>query len=259
MVFLKNKNFYNLLYGIILFVVFTMLDRFLPFIGFPAGTLGYSIARLGYALVVMYLFFKLNKTDKIFSVNLNLNILNKIFCLVLIFLALAIYFILNNGFNEIVLIFSKNVKVILSVFSVALAAGIFEEFLTRGFFFKYFFVNNNSNNLVLPSIYSSLIFGMFHLYNLFFKDVTSTLQQVFYAAVIGLLFSALRIIFNGLFVTVLLHSLVDLQLNLVTPNINTPATPWLFIFIIFIPIAIISLITIFSLEKEKNLSNVKFL
>lgn len=256
---LAENSYNSLLWGCLFFILFIALDSFLPLIGFAAGTFGYSLGRIAYSLIVMYAFFKICKTDKIFYSRLNINLLNKILIAILIGISLAIYFVLNNGYDEIILIFSKGFKTSISTLFVALAAGIFEEFLTRGFFFRYFLKNKKQNSLILASVYSSVLFGVLHLYNIFFKGINPTLQQVFYATAIGLLFAALRIAFNGLLVTVILHSLIDFQLNLVKPHVNQADNSWASVLVIFIPVAIISLVTIFSLEKEKNSDNTELI
>ncbi|HFX3801496.1 TPA: CPBP family glutamic-type intramembrane protease, partial [Enterococcus faecium] len=47
--------------------------------------------------------------------------------------------------------------------------------------------------LVWSSIVSSCLFGLFHLSNLTMQSFNTTMQQFFYATVLGLCFSVIRI------------------------------------------------------------------
>ncbi|MCK8617979.1 CPBP family intramembrane metalloprotease [Fructobacillus sp. M158] len=167
--------------------------------------------------------------------------------------AVFIYFVLNDGINQIRTILSKDPIKIMATVMMSLSAGIFEEYLTREFLFQNFLKLFKNNKLILSSLLSSIIFGFLHLYNIFNIGLNTTLQQVFYATAIGLLFASLQIAFNGLILTVGLHSLIDFQLNLLVHNDNV--VPWSAIIIIFSPIVIISLLAIYLYEKEYKKSS----
>ncbi|MCK8617984.1 CPBP family intramembrane metalloprotease [Fructobacillus sp. M158] len=249
---MKNKKINGFFYALILFIVFTIIDVSLSITKIPNQEFFYSLGRFVFSLIVVYLFFKTMKTDKIFKERLYLSKKNKFLTFLLVLIAIFIYFVLNNGINQIITILSKDFIKIMATVMMALSAGIFEEYLTRGFLFQSFLKLFNNNKLIISSVLSSLIFGFLHLYNAFDMGLNTTLQQVFYATAIGLLFAALRIAFNGLILTVGLHSLIDFQLNLLSSS-NNPV-PWSVIIIIFTPIAIISLLATYLFEKEYKIS-----
>ncbi|MCK8606456.1 CPBP family intramembrane metalloprotease [Leuconostoc citreum] len=250
---MKNKNFNGILYGLALFIIFMIIDSSVATMKFPHHELIYATARFLFSLFVVYVFFKTMKTDKLFKYRLKLNNYNRFFIILLVLICLGLYFIINRGLNQIIDIFSKDIFTITSTLLLALSAGIFEEYLTRGFFFQSFFNIFKKNKLIMSSLLSSFLFGFLHIYNIFNKGLTPTLQQVFYATAFGLLLAALRISLNGLLLNVGLHTLVDFQLNLLSSVSPQNNTPWVGILVVFIPIALISFLAILSLNKEMKL------
>ncbi|EMF0403672.1 CPBP family intramembrane metalloprotease, partial [Enterococcus faecium] len=80
----------------------------------------------------------------------------------------------------------------------AISTGIFEESLARLLTFSAFLemFKAKKHALVWSSIVSSCLFGLFHLSNLTMQSFNTTMQQFFYATVLGLCFSVIRIRFN---------------------------------------------------------------
>ena len=89
--------------------------------------------------------------------------------------------------------------------------GIMEELIFRGYVFRAIELRFGENKAV---IFSSILFGLIHLLNLVFyrgvMPVSSVLLQVFYAAMIGLMFAVLRTKVKSIYPGMLIHALLDL-------------------------------------------------
>ncbi len=136
---------------------------------------------------------------------------------------------------------------------VALAAGIGEEFLCRVTLFNLFtkIFENKQYVLLWSSIFSSVLFGLFHLINLGHgAALDATFQQVYYATAVGLAFSYLHIFTNRIWPCILMHFLLDLQPNIA--NMNAEVSPWGPILIIFGIVIIVSIICIYAFNKRIN-------
>ncbi|EKF8797862.1 CPBP family intramembrane metalloprotease, partial [Enterococcus faecalis] len=152
-------------------------------------------------------------------------------------------------------IFSGGLNLLVNSFFVAIAAAVFEEFLVRLLAFSSFLeiFKKNKYSLVFASIASSFLFGVLHISNLTTQSFEATMQQIFYATVLGLCFSVIRIRFNGLKYVIFLHFLIDFQPTIIDKG--TAASSWEQIFLVFIPIAIVSIICLIQLNKDnKNLN-----
>ncbi|MFS1280803.1 transposase, partial [Enterococcus lactis] len=120
--------------------------------------------------------------------------------------------------------------------------------LTFSAFLKMF--KTKKYTLVWASIASSCLFGLLHLSNLTMQSFNTTMQQIFYATVLGLCFSVIRIRFNGLSYVVLLHFLIDFQPTIA--NGAATSSSWGEILLIFMPIAIVSIICLILLNKDNK-------
>lgn len=133
---------------------------------------------------------------------------------------------------------------------IALSAGIYEETLCRGLLFSFFIgiFKARRQPLLWTAMASSLVFGLLHLMNLVSgQSVQTTLQQVFYAFVIGMMFAAIRISTNGLWVSILIHSLIDFD-----PSIATPMTGngnWTVDLIVFLPLLMITVLYLVNVDR----------
>lgn len=92
-----------------------------------------------------------------------------------------------------------------------------------------------------------LFLGLLHLSNLTFQSVDATMQQVFYALILGLALSFIRILTNGLWVGILLHSLIDFQPTIATGG--SAATNWGSLLLIFLPLFVISLLWLWFADR----------
>lgn len=141
----------------------------------------------------------------------------------------------------------------LSVALIALSAGIYEETLCRGLLFSFFLglFRSKMQPLLWAAFASSLLFGLLHLAHLFSgQSVPTTLQQVFYAFVVGMAFSVIRISTNGIWVGIVIHSLVDFQ-----PGITTETQGngnWASTLVIFTPLLIFSVMYLVKVNRLIN-------
>lgn len=191
------------------------------------------------------------KTDRVF-VELpkegKVKFLTIFFCIMLVLL-----YLLLGSIGNWIRVFNLMSEMMWSAIFIALAAGIGEEFLCRVLLFNLFIkiFENKKYVLLWASLYSSILFGLFHLINLLHSSpVDAVLQQVFYATAIGLVFSYLHIFTNGIWLCVLAHFLLDLQPTIVTLDIQ--ASSWGPILIIFGIVIIVSIICIYAFNKRVN-------
>ena len=88
-----------------------------------------------------------------------------------------------------------------------------EEFLVRGLILGAFaqLLEGKRGQISVSVFSSALIFGLLHFCNLTYQTFPATLQQVIYAAVIGVALGVVRVVTNGLVFPVILHSLIDFK------------------------------------------------
>ncbi|MBS9339114.1 CPBP family intramembrane metalloprotease [Fructobacillus sp. M2-14] len=135
---------------------------------------------------------------------------------------------------------------------VALGAGVFEEYLVRGYFFNLFQRIFNrydvkKHRLLYVSFVTSLLFGCLHFTNFGQGPNEAIFQQVFYATCFGLLFAAIRILSNTIWAGAILHFLFDLQDSI---NDDLVADSWGNVLLMFVPVAIIAVIVIVLADKK---------
>ncbi|AMS10135.1 peptidase [Limosilactobacillus oris] len=73
------------------------------------------------------------------------------------------------------------------------------------------------------------------------------MQQVFYALILGLTLSFIRLLTNGLWVVILLHSLIDFQSTIATGG--SAATNWGSLLLVFLPLFVISLLWLWFADR----------
>lgn len=188
-----------------------------------------------------HVFVKLPKEGKV-------KILTIVFCIMIVLL-----YLLMGSIGNWIRVFSLMPEMMWSAICVALAAGIGEEFLCRVLLFNLFIkiFENKKYVLLWASLFSSVLFGLFHLINLIHNGpVDAVLQQVFYATAVGLAFSYLHIFTNGIWLCVLAHFLLDLQPTIATMDIQ--ASSWGPILIIFGIVIVISIVCIYAFNKRIN-------
>lgn len=124
---------------------------------------------------------------------------NLLFCLPMIIIALGNlrYGIhINNSWEQIIYISLE-----------ALGVGFAEEILFRSFLMKAI-INKSATAAI---IISSIVFGIIHIFNLFYgADTITTLAQVIYATALGLMFSMFFYKTNNILPCVICHSLINM-------------------------------------------------
>lgn len=191
---------------------------------------------------------------KLFDHRLQLSPIQKIILLAATIFCIISY-VLNDNIDDLIGIYHSSWHVTLIVTTVAVSAGFLEEYLTRGYLFNLCqrLLNHyhvTTCPLLIASLFNSLIFGSLHLMNFFLggQDLTATLQQVFYATCMGLLFSAFRIATNTIYIGAILHFLLDWQLTITQSDAG--ASDWLGIVIIFLPMALLSMLFIMTVDQQ---------
>lgn len=94
----------------------------------------------------------------------------------------------------------------------AFFVGFFEETVMRGALFNLFMslFKTKEHCLWMSAVFSSVIFGVIHVGNLFGgADIGYTLYQVLYATAMGLVFSMVYVKTQSLFVPIAMHAIID--------------------------------------------------
>lgn len=247
----KSNGLLQLVTGTVVFMAFVISSNFLKDMSKEATVVGASL-RFLLSVILAGVCYYFIKSEKLFNKSIKLSRISKIWLTILILLFIAFLVVALNIGDNIQGVLSGGFGLFLPSLLVALSAGIFEEFLVRGLFFSGILnlFQNNRFKLILTSLISSAIFGLLHLVNIIHSPVQAVLQQVFYATVIGLVFAIIRITANSLWLPVLIHALIDFQPTITSGTVDV--NPWLTLIIIYSPLALFSIITLFSLDKNLN-------
>lgn len=227
----------------IIYILFLVISYFSSILNNFSSNIIQFISIIIFALIIFYNV----KTVKLFDFKLK----NKNPYIDFLFIGMVILFfaIAVHPIDNIEQIIKLSPLAIFNCLLTALSAGIFEEFLVRLLLFDGIaqLLKKQHYYLLKSAIYSSIIFGLFHLSNLSFQSPNATFQQIFYSVAIGLIFAFIRLRTNGIALCVILHSLVDFQPNIDQSSVSTS---WTSLIIIFTPIIIISIWSIFKLNKD---------
>ncbi len=106
--------------------------------------------------------------------------------------------------NNTLMFVPSNAKELFHFSTLALAAGIGEEIIFRGFLIQYvvFLVGNDFTGLVFSAVFSSAIFAFLHGYQGF-----KSIVKIFF---LSLLLSAIFIVSKSLVFVIILHAIIDL-------------------------------------------------
>lgn len=168
--------------------------------------------------------------------------------LVFIILYFGYFFqILSGVYSALGLEVGKLVRVTV----VALGAGFFEEFLVRGLILGAFaqLLEGKRGQISISVFSSALIFGLLHFCNLTYQTFPATLQQVIYAAVIGVALGVVRVVTNGLVLPVILHSLIDFKPDVLEAS---ELMNWSMLTLILVPLLVVASITLINWEFKRN-------
>lgn len=235
------------IFSLIYLVIYSLAGHF----EFQYQSIWMQILYLVIVCVLAITFKKFYKTDKVFTKlpkEGKVKIVTFIFCALLILL----YALLGSvvSWAEV---FDSMPEMMWGSICVALTAGIGEEVLCRVLLFNLFakIFENKKYVLVWTCLASSVLFGLFHLINLTHgADINATMQQVFYATAIGLVFSYIHIFTNRIWLCIVMHFLLDLQPNIAT--MDAQASSWRLILLIFGTAIIVSLFSIYAFNRRAN-------
>lgn len=231
--------------AIVLFLLFNLMS----FLFYNATFIDQAIADTIFALLALGLTVWALKSTKVFIHRLTLNrplLIWGLVCLV----ALGIVFAFADVPQHIIMVFQTNHLLVNTL--IALAAAIFEESICRGLFLSAFLAhaqyNGRSYKLTRSAIYSSVLFGIFHLVNLFGGNPGAVFQQIFWAFVLGVFLSALRLTTNSLVWPMLIHFLLDWFPSAAT-QLDIKESSWALILIIFGFLLVVSLVYLVQLDR----------
>lgn len=236
---------------ILLAVLFDCLYIFLArYVYQLGGMLGFVIVHTVFSVLVFCAYVKINRgTDLFARKDPWLTCRFPAFVFLLIFIGFYLFGIFQVQYN-IREVFQWSARVIVIDTLAALSTGIFEETLCRGFLGSALIQlsSKRKHPCIIAAVGSSLIFGALHLMNYDGSNLSDVLIQVFYAAMIGLAFFALRVLSNGMFLPILCHFLIDWQTGIMsgTPDQGS-FLPYL---IIFLPLGILSIVMIYICEHN---------
>lgn len=236
----------KIIFFLVFYILFIFSGPIIRKLGVTPDSMQFTIiiflVSCGFALLSFLLIKTTKITEKRIKTSLFTNIL-------LVLIAIIVGLLLSGIFETIKEVAKQSLPLIIISILGAISPGVFEEFLLRGLAFKGFYdlLGHKKYRLFKSALFSSVLFGLIHLSNLRYGSLNSVLTQVVYAFAVGLLFSVIRIKFNGLAISIIIHSLIDLSTASTTgPGENS----WTSIIIVFAPIAIISAICLVRLDKD---------
>ena len=169
------------------------------------------------------------------------------------FLLLADFFYISASAFGI----SKAPHMIGTALIIALGAGFFEEYFSRGLFLKLAFQDGvkSSKQVLGVVLLSALSFGLAHLVNLTHQPLNATLFQVYYATAIGIFYAAIYLRTGSLWWTIVLHCLIDFASVLLSQSTQAAPATSVWNFIVWLPLIAIGLFLI----RPKKLKAIRYL
>lgn len=194
---------------ILFYFVFTALIFLFMRIVFKVFNFSDNVNNLiieGLVVIVLLLFLKYLKSLQIFKFKLSSFIHGLLLGWYTIIITIGI-FILTPSEN-----IESNLTNILLIIVFSFLIGAFEEILCRGIIFNQLM---KTMPPLKAAIFSSLIFGLAHLFNLFpGYAYDQVIPQVIYAFLIGMFFAGIYYVTKNIWAVMFLHGLFDLPTNL---------------------------------------------
>lgn len=249
---MKKSVSFKIAMVILIYVLFLISSIGIELLPIKETSILNSILQFSCSCILAWFSYSIVKTFKITNDKILANKITNVWLIVLGMIMLLFLLIVTNVPNNVEKILNGGSNLLIVSFLVAISTGIFEESLARLLTFSAFLkmFKTKKYTLVWASIASSCLFGLLHLSNLTMQSFNTTMQQIFYATVLGLCFSVIRIRFNGLSYVVLLHFLIDFQPTIA--NGAATSSSWGEILLIFMPIAIVSIICLILLNKDNK-------
>lgn len=141
---------------------------------------------------------------------------------------------------------------IISMFVIALMAGVIEELLFRGLLFNSLlsFFYHNKNRLLIAGLISSILFGCMHLINLTHQPLQSTVGQVIFAFTTGIILIYLRLLSNNIVWCMVLHFFIDFKPVILTSNTGSHNISLVKVFLAVLPLMILAIICLWLFNRH---------
>ncbi|MGM0634448.1 MAG: CPBP family glutamic-type intramembrane protease [Bacteroidota bacterium] len=203
--FLKAKLSYLIPFVVVLlfFGGQKILFIFLEYIGI-ASKIASPVSKLTVSALLLYYLVKAIKVN--IQMYFNKPILHSALFLILVF---STYLVVFNVVTEEWITNTEKIQLIFH----SLGTGLFEELLFRVLFFFLLLkhISLFDNNKYVAVFGASLFFGLFHAYNFMIGkfDIYSTIVQIYFAFVTGLLFQSIMVRFKNVFLVSAIHMFVN--------------------------------------------------
>lgn len=138
-----------------------------------------------------------------------------------------------------------------------IAIGLYEEVLLRGicFYLMYRAWGYTRSGVLKAAIAQALIFGAFHIFNLFEHAAVDVFAQVIYAALLGVGFAGIVVYTKSLWTAVFIHAFIDATGTMgkffIDDYARTPGTVGGYVVVIMAIFIISTLPGIIYLKKSK--------
>lgn len=133
-----------------------------------------------------------------------------------------------------------------------IAPGFFEEVICRGIILTNMMERwENKGRYILRSVLlSGIAFGFAHFINLMNGDVIGTVQQVLYAAALGIFFGAAYLRTRNIWGMIIVHSIIDISADIFIDTTSTLSTRSIVSSIVII--LVYTLIGLYLIRAEKQ-------
>lgn len=131
-------------------------------------------------------------------------------------LVIALIMLIVNG-GELLIDRHLNIPNFISLIIASISIGVAEEFIFRGWLQNEVMkrYGNNKNGAIITILLSGLLFGLFHLVNVFSgQDLFTSIMQVIQTSTIGILFCSVYYVSRNIWSLVFLHSFYDFSILL---------------------------------------------
>ena len=177
-----------------------------------------SIIKTAVSIVVIILAILFNnKYNKVNYIGLNLKKIRFRWRNIIVFIFPLLVVLVTFKIESLQLGSPGNILLIVIATSFAASA---EEFIFR--FFASNYLLNRGFAIRRAAIITSIFFGLAHITNMFEANAVSVINQVILALLAGVVLFAAAFLFNSLFISMLLHSIVNIpsQLHIFLENEN---------------------------------------
>lgn len=201
-------------------------------------------------LVLASLLLHLCRTTKVLQTRMQSGKAQKIWSWIL--LIVGVPYIISILLAPIMQITHMAINKIISMFVIALMAGVIEELLFRGLLFNSLlsFFYHNKNRFLIAGLISSILFGCIHLINLTHQPLQSTVGQVIFAFTTGIILIYLRLLSNNIVWCMVLHFFIDFKPVILTSNTGSHNISLVKVFLAVLPLMILAIICLWLFNRH---------